>query len=80
MGKSTTPARTTSTAIAVVIEGEGETRIGDKTFEWKSHDVFTLPRWQWIEHQATRGPATLFLMTDREFLARIDHLREETRG
>jgi gentisate 1,2-dioxygenase len=39
-----------------------------------------LPRWQWIEHRATRGPATLFLMTDREFLARIDHLREETRG
>jgi len=28
----------------------------------------------------TAGPATLFLMTDREFLLRIDHLREETRN
>jgi gentisate 1,2-dioxygenase len=80
VGKSTVPARTTSTAIAVVIEGEGETRIGEKKFAWQPHDVFTLPRWQWIEHRATRGPATLFLMTDREFLARIDHLREESRG
>jgi gentisate 1,2-dioxygenase len=36
-----------------------------------------LPRWQWISHQATRGPTTLFLMTDRELLSRIDQLREE---
>lgn len=78
-GRATRGARTTSTAIAVVIEGEGQTRIDDTTFTWKQHDVFTLPRWKWIEHQATQGPATLFLMTDRELLARIDHLREETR-
>jgi gentisate 1,2-dioxygenase len=78
-GKPTAPTRTTSTAIAVVIEGEGESRIGERTFRWKRHDVFTLPRWQWLEHKATRSPATLFLMTDREFLARIDQLREEFR-
>jgi gentisate 1,2-dioxygenase len=76
-GAATVPTRTTSTAMVVVIEGEGETRIGDSTFHWKPHDVFTLPRWQWITHQAQKGPATLFLMTDRELLARIDHLREE---
>lgn len=73
----TTRMRTTTTAMVVVIEGEGETRVGDKRFQWQQHDVFTLPRWQWIEHLATRQPATLFLMTDREFLVRIDQLREE---
>lgn len=78
-GRATRAARTTSTAIAVVIEGEGETRIGEETIAWKQHDIFTLPRWKWIEHRASRAPATLFLMTDRELLARIDHLREETR-
>ena len=41
--------------MVVVIEGEGESRIGDKTFNWKQHDVFTLPRWQWTEHTATRA-------------------------
>lgn len=78
-GATTWAARTTATAMVVVIEGEGESRIGDTRFQWKQHDVFTLPRWQWIEHQATTAPATLFLMTDRELTARIGHLREETR-
>jgi len=75
--KPTTPARSTATAMVVVIEGEGESRIGDTTFQWKPHDVFTLPRWLWTEHKATKGPATLFLMTDRELMRRIGHLREE---
>lgn len=69
--------RTTATAIAVVIEGEGESRIGERHFQWRQHDVFTLPRWQWTEHRARSEPATLFLMTDRQFLLGIDHLREE---
>jgi gentisate 1,2-dioxygenase len=76
-GAATIPARTTSTAIAVVIEGEGESRIGDTRFHWKQHDVFTLPRWLATEHRAEGGRATLFLMTDRELMARIGHLREE---
>jgi gentisate 1,2-dioxygenase len=75
----TASSRSTATAMVVVIEGEGESRIGDKTFQWKAHDVFTLPRWQWTEHRATEGPATLFLMTDRELMSRIGHLREELR-
>lgn len=77
-GVRTTPARTTATAMAVVIEGEGESRIGNHTFKWRKNDVFTLPRWQWIEHASTgSAPATLFLMTDRELTKRIGHLREE---
>jgi gentisate 1,2-dioxygenase len=79
-GAPTVPVRTTATAMVVVIEGEGTSRIGDKTFDWKKHDVFTLPRWQWIEHTASVTPATLFLMTDRELTARIGHLREETQN
>jgi gentisate 1,2-dioxygenase len=74
----TIPARTTASAIVVVIEGEGKSRIGDVMFQWKPHDVFILPRWLWVEHEATTMPATLFLMTDREFIRRIGHLREES--
>jgi gentisate 1,2-dioxygenase len=77
-GRSTRPMRTTATAMVVVIEGSGASRIGEARFAWTKHDVFTLPRWQWIEHMATETPATLFLMTDRALTARIGHLREET--
>ena len=76
-GAVTPPRRTTSTAMVVAIAGEGESRIGDKHFHWKQHDVFTLPRWQWTQHVGHSEGATLFLMTDREFLRRIDQLREE---
>jgi gentisate 1,2-dioxygenase len=77
VGKTTQPSRTTATAIVAVVEGEGSSRIGDKQFDWKKNDIFTLPRWQWIEHTAISGPASLFLMTDRAFVAKIAHLREE---
>lgn len=77
-GAATRPMRSTATAMVVVIEGEGETRIGDTRFAWKPHDVFTLPRWAWTRHSSQSGNATLFVMSDRELLARIDHLREET--
>jgi gentisate 1,2-dioxygenase len=76
-GAATIPARTTATAIAVVIDGEGESQIGDKKFSWRQHDVFTLPRWQLAEHKALSERASLFLMTDRELMKRIGHLREE---
>ena len=70
--------RTTATTIAVAIEGEGESSIGETQIAWKRHDVFTLPRWQAIEHRAHRGPATLFLMSDRVLIERLGHLREDT--
>ncbi len=68
--------RSTETAIVVVIEGEGESQIGEGRIGWKQHDVFTLPRWQWTRHLA-KGPATLFLMTDRAMIEGLGYLREE---
>ncbi len=79
VGRTTEASRSTATAIALVVEGEGASRIGSNQFTWKKNDIFTLPRWQWIEHMATSGPASLFLMTDRAFVSSIAHLREEKR-
>ena len=76
-GAPTRRMRATSTAIALVIEGSGESTIGGKVLRWQQHDVFTLPRWQWTQHTSHRGPATLFLMTDRALMHRIGQLREE---
>ncbi len=77
VGMPTQVSRSTATAIAIVIEGEGSSRVGCSQFSWKKNDIFTLPRWQWTEHTATSGPASIFLMTDRAFVSRIAHLREE---
>jgi gentisate 1,2-dioxygenase len=76
-GLLTKRARTTATAICVVIEGEGTSRIGEREIVWTKHDVFTMPRWLWAEHIASSPTASIFMMTDRALMANIGHLREE---
>ncbi len=76
-GRATVPVRSTSNAVCVVAEGEGESRVGDEKIAWTRGDIFTLPHWQWVSHQA-RQQARLFMMTDRELLDKIGYLREET--
>jgi gentisate 1,2-dioxygenase len=34
----------------------------------------------WVTHQATAGPARLFVTSDREILRRLDLLTEEVRS
>jgi len=75
-GRVTQRARTTSTAICVVIDGDGTSKIGEHEFAWTKHDVFTLPRWLWTEHRASSPSARIFMMTDRAFIANIRHVRE----
>lgn len=76
-GCRTDTTRSTADAICVVAEGEGRSHIGGKTVEWSRGDIFTLPHWQWATHEAS-ALSRIFLMTDRELLARLGYLREET--
>lgn len=78
-GSETAPYRTNSNAVCVVVEGEGQSRIGDETIGWGPKDIFTLPHAQWISHCAASGKARLFQITDRELFRRLDFLRDETR-
>lgn len=78
-GAETAPYRTNSNAACVVVEGEGQSRIGDDTVAWGPKDIFTLPHGQWISHRATSAKARLFQITDRELFRRLDFLRDETR-
>lgn len=77
-GKTTQGVRSTANAMVVVIQGEGTTEVGGTVFEWKQHDCFTLPRWQWIRHTARTPDATLMLVSDRELMRKLGYLREET--
>jgi gentisate 1,2-dioxygenase len=79
-GKDTESYRTTSNALCIVIDGEGESRIGDKTHKWSKRDIFTVPHWTWASHRAATEPTRLIVITDREVLKRLGYLREERRS
>jgi gentisate 1,2-dioxygenase len=77
-GKTPTrPRRSTSNAVCLVASGSGRSQIGEHTFEWSRHDVFSIPHWTWASHQALDGEADLFIVSDKVAYERLDLLREE---
>ena len=44
--------RSTDATVFAAIEGKGRTRIGDQTFEWGPRDLFVVPSWHWVTHEA----------------------------
>lgn len=76
-GAITRPCRVTHNQICLVVSGEGRSSIGEQTFEWSRHDVFTVPHWTWASHQARGAHADLFLVTDRAVFEALELLRIE---
>jgi len=70
--------RTNANTVCAVIEGHGETRIGDHTIQWGPNDIFTLPQWNWVSHHAGDAPARRFTVTDREVMRALGLLHVET--
>ena len=75
-GTETIRFRTTSNAVCLVCEGRGSTKVGEDAIAWEKRDVFSLPHGNWITHKADET-ATLFLVTDRDALHRLDLLQEQ---
>ena len=77
----TRKARATHNAVCLVVSGQGRSTVGERTFDWSQHDVFTIPHWTWASHQATGSgagaSADLFIVTDRALYERLELLREE---
>lgn len=76
-GANTRPHRSSAHAVFIAAEGSGTSTIGDKTITWERNDVFTMPRNQWTSHTATSDDAVLFVMTDRDLMARLGLLTDE---
>ena len=57
-GTATHAWRTSSNAICCVVEGEGETRVGNDRISWRQRDIFTLPQGNWISHSNDQDSAT----------------------
>jgi gentisate 1,2-dioxygenase len=69
-GEVSRAERRASSAVFLVVEGRGETRIGDASFSWEPGDCLAAPPWQWIEHRngSPGAPACLFSFSDEPVL------------
>ena len=76
-GVPTRPRRATYNAVCFVTEGHGISTIGERSFEWSERDIFTIPHWEWVRHEAIGGEADFFMATDRVVYDRLGILREE---
>ena len=61
-----------------VIEGTGQSIVGDRRLDWDDKDVFTVPTWTFHEHVNTGNrPAFLFSFTDAPVMKALGWYREE---
>ena len=75
-GFETAPYRSTDGTVLVVVEGEGESWIGDQRFAWKPRDILVVPSWVPVVHQC-RTEATLFSFSDRAAQEALGLWREQ---
>jgi gentisate 1,2-dioxygenase len=59
------------------MEGRGRSLVGNQTFDWRQHDVFVVPSWCPVSHQA-QEESVLFSFSDRPAQKALGLLREET--
>jgi gentisate 1,2-dioxygenase len=76
-GITTTSYRSTDATVICVIDGFGESRVGETTFQWKPHDVMVVPSWVPHTHRSLSPEATLFSFSDRPVQEAIGLWREE---
>ena len=76
---STAAYRSTDATVFVPMEGRGRTTIGDDfVVEWGKRDVFVVPSWKKVRHEAAED-SVLFSFSDRPIQEAL-HLWREDRG
>jgi gentisate 1,2-dioxygenase len=79
-GERTRGDRRTTSRIFHVIEGWGQSRIGERELPWERGDTFVAPPWHWLEHEHRgEGPACLFQFNDEPVLQALGLWQEERR-
>jgi gentisate 1,2-dioxygenase len=68
--------RATDGTVYCVVEGRGRSSVGEETFDWEPHDVFVVPSWCPVAHEAT-DDAVLFSYSDRPAQKALGLWREE---
>jgi gentisate 1,2-dioxygenase len=75
-GFSGKPYRSTDSTVYCAAEGRGSSRIGDRVFEWSARDVFVVPSWYPVSHQAAEQ-SVLFSFSDRPAQKALGLWREQ---
>jgi gentisate 1,2-dioxygenase len=75
-GFATSRYRSTDATVFAAIEGRGRTRVGDQVLEWGPRDLFVVPSWRWVVHEADEE-AVLFSFSDRPIQEKLDLFRED---
>ena len=76
-GFKTHPYRSTDATIYVPMEGKGRTHIGENlVVEWTPRDIFVVPSWHTIRHQAD-SESVLFSFSDRPVQEALGLFRED---
>lgn len=70
------PYRATDGTVYSVVEGRGRSRVGEQVFEWGPKDIFVVPSWCKVAHEASED-AVLFSFSDRPVQQALDLWREE---
>ena len=81
-GETTRSARGTGSSVFHIVEGRGDSRIGETTIRWEQGDCFVAPPWHWIEHRnlSSSAPACLFHLNDEPALRALGLWHEEARS
>ena len=75
-GFTTTRYRSTDATVFTCVEGEGRTTIGDTVLEWKPKDIFVVPSWRPVVHEAS-SQSVLFSYSDRPVQEKLALFRED---
>lgn len=75
-GFSTARYRSTDATVFTAVEGRGRSRIGDHVVEWGPRDIFVVPSWHWVSHEAEEE-AVVFSFSDRPVQQKLDLFRED---
>lgn len=68
--------RSTDATVFCVSSGRGRTFVGDTELAWETNDVFVVPSWQLVRHEAEEE-SILFSFSDRVAQKALGIWREE---
>ncbi|MBV9768191.1 MAG: gentisate 1,2-dioxygenase [Bryobacterales bacterium] len=68
--------RSTDATVYCAVEGHGRSRVGASLLEWRERDVFIVPSWHLVSHEA-EAEAVLFSFSDRPAQKALGLWREE---
>ena len=68
--------RSTDATVFCAVEGRGRSGVGNSVFDWGPHDVFVVPSWHAVCHDA-HEESVLFSFSDRAAQKALGLWREE---